>query len=668
MHETSNSAQADLLATDGLNYAAEFLQRLNAARRQAALYGKEHESTVNLARELLSTIESLLNAFGRATFVFTKEGVILNEGTFSCRDAREFYHLLRSRGAVAMTLVAVPSAEEVCSFLGFLASEPKAIRGAGGARKFLRELDVRNIVMTDALYTGIEADADSNDMLSAKDIGIDAAIAQAIGWLNRKSEDEGDDIPTLPIIEILSDPYMAAKLIREAVMRMHSSRPAATSNELAVKALDELQHLANDPVAWDKALPQIRHAMSKMPRELRPVAAGLASSRKPAAGAPGLLPDVRSAVDVEAILAKDFAGHSTGDGDFNGVSSEELARLEQFFDMQVEGMPTGWSKELNQDSLLRSAADTLSSLLKWSNGGAEHYKIASSLCVLAVRALENGRDELGLYVMQKLLGDADHQDAWPWRRINIKSALRRIDPELVKKFVEESMRSWDHDRAVVAASLVMLLPDVALSMLKKIDTCNDHDLTKAVMRGSIESESGGASALAGKMRTGTPFAREYALELLLSMRTASAINEIAEILNDTDSEFAAIIVGSMHKAGEFGVGICVDALSHKSQHVRLAAISSLGKARDVSALPYMRKLATMSFFRSGRLPEKLAAIRAVGDIGGDAETEFLNALSARTSLLFRGSSRAVRETALESAAKARGRKADEGLHQTNRGI
>ncbi len=225
----------------------DMLSAINAARRQSSLYGADHPNTLSAAGELSNTIDEFAASFDRATLVFTRKAVIVNDRScFASADSQELFERLRARGVMAITLAGSPGPEQAAAFLAFLNTEPAAIRADGGASSYLRKHAVSRIVATDAVYTsgdGFEDD-DSTSRADWTEDAMDRAVGAAIDWLSRQDEDAEEQPPRLPITDILSRPDQAAKLIREAVTKLHASRRQETPGELASEVVHDLKDLA----------------------------------------------------------------------------------------------------------------------------------------------------------------------------------------------------------------------------------------------------------------------------------------------------------------------------------------------------------------------------------------------------------------------------------------
>ena len=244
----------------------DLLKSLEAARKCSSLYGVEHRNAAESADAFSAALDEFRQLFERPTCIFTNNEVIVNDRTYAASpESIEVGSRLRVRGVMAITFVGAAPVEEIPGFLTFLNAEPRDIRAEGGPSVYLRSRGVTKIVATEAVYA-VEGEAEGDDK-PAQAPGhypsdVDRAIAAAIDWLSKQQE-EGDESPRLPITQILSDPDMAARLIREAVSKLHASRRGYSDRELSTEVIHDLKGLASsDTEEWDNAAPQIRRALS----------------------------------------------------------------------------------------------------------------------------------------------------------------------------------------------------------------------------------------------------------------------------------------------------------------------------------------------------------------------------------------------------------------------
>ena len=70
-------------------------------------------------------------------------------------------------------------------------------------------------------------------------------IAAVIDWLAKQDTEHDTLPPKLPITRILSDPDSAARLIGEAVTKLHASRRDMTQGECVSEAIKDLRSCAS---------------------------------------------------------------------------------------------------------------------------------------------------------------------------------------------------------------------------------------------------------------------------------------------------------------------------------------------------------------------------------------------------------------------------------------
>jgi len=207
------------------------LRRLDVARRMLSLYGNDHPNTTGALTEAITAVTEYISQIGPATCIFSKDAVIINDRFYqSSTDSKELFNRLRARGVLAVTFVTEPSLEQMKEFVDFLNTEPHKIKQEGGPVTYLRRRAVTKITLTEAVYTDDEVPSKS---ITTHQEGLDHAVAAAIRWLTKEEPGDEEEVPQLPIQEILSDPDMAARLIREAVTKLHASRRTENTNELA---------------------------------------------------------------------------------------------------------------------------------------------------------------------------------------------------------------------------------------------------------------------------------------------------------------------------------------------------------------------------------------------------------------------------------------------------
>jgi hypothetical protein len=638
----------------------ELLRATNAARKLVSLYGADHPNTVNVVTALAVTIEEFVASLGRATLVFAKDSVVVNDHRYvSSSESEEMFHRLRARGVMAVTLVGPPSSEQVREFLAFLNAEPRDIRQQGGPSEYLRGHGVSRIVATEAVYTGSgesrEEDGVPGEARLTPD-GVDHAIAATINWLCRHDK-EPDEIARLPIFEILSQPDMAARLIQEAVTKLHASRRQESLGELTSEVIDDFKDAAwPDARQWDGATPQIRKAISKLPREMRPPPGGFSPDTHDVSDGPG---DAAATSvdtgDVEAMVAEAVKSQLGGGA---GGAGPDLGAFESLFGARADGMLSTWRTELQPASVIRSAGNTFTALLIWANSATEHSGIAHALASLIPRALDIGDVGLALEFAGNLVEEVKRHDKLDWRSINARSVLEGLELPVLRSLVERALKAGTLRADEVAVSLVETLPNLAMNLTDLLGAAGESHFQQCLKREIVLSGRVALETLGRLLRSGSAASRRSALDMLTEIGSASAVREIGAALEGADPEFTVSVLKVLPRVRIPSVtAVCLEALESDSSEVRCAALRALGELGDESALSQIVRIATRRVFRAANLAEKIAAIEALGQSGGVEELKCLERIAGRRPLIARVGYAAVREAAQRAAAQIRARQA-----------
>jgi hypothetical protein len=508
------------------------LTAINAGRRQMSLYGADHPNAGQCAGELSDTCKEFIDTFGRSTLVFTKTTALVNEHNYAASsESQELFQRLRDRGVMAVTVVAPPGPEQAAAFLGFLNAEPDDVRSQGGASTFLRKRGVSLIVATDAMYTsGDEAtDEDDSPQLTGSDSEeMDRALAAVVHWLLKQDEDE-DEVPRLPIADILSRPDEAAKLIREAVTKLHASRRQETRGEIASEVVHYLRELAaDDPDKWDSATPQIRKAISQLPRSLRPEIAGFTEEEESEDdGKHAPMSHTADIFEVEAQVAE--ALNDTLDSD-SGNALPAPDAFSSLFGASPCGLLSAWRKELQPEMVMGSSGRTLETLMVQETGGPEHERIAIALAGLLPRAVEMKDFGSARAIADSLMRETQHGDPRDWRAVNARSALQGLDMGVLKQVVQACAASADLAARQTACQLVEVLPELALQMVELLGNREIGDLSGFLTRGVASCGAAAVGPLGNLMAQGADRAKDLALEALIEINSPAAIREIGRAL------------------------------------------------------------------------------------------------------------------------------------------
>lgn len=640
----------------------DLLSLVNASRRQSSLYGADHPNTLRASGEVASMIDEFLASFDRATLVFTRKSVVANEHSYvASTDSQELFQRLRARGAMALTFVGAISPEQVAAFLGFLNTEPSAVRDDGGASTYLRKHAVSRIVATDAVFTsGADFDDLDDGTTSRADWDVenmDRAVGAAIDWLSRQEDEEGEEeTPLLPITEILSRPDQAAKLIREAVTKLHASRRQETPGELASEVVHDLRDLAGtDREKWDNSTPQIRKAISKLPKGIRPEISGfteedeLGGETTPTTGR--RIADIR---EIEAKVAEVLEETQTLGKNVAFPTPEAFGSL---FGAKADGLLSSWRRELQPGLVMESSGKTLGTLMTWETRGSEHERIARALAGLIPRAIEMHDVVSAQMIAASLITEMRREDALNWRSMNAKVALASVDTKTLKPLVEGALASGEASGKEIASALVETLPDLALEMVGLLGKSGAQSFNEALKRGIIASGPGAVAPLGKHLREGVGASREMALEVLVGMKGAAAIREVAGVLSGADAEFIVRALKQMPAVRiPLVTEICTTHLSHGSAEVRCAALGALGELGDESAVPVIAQMALRNSLKQDDTAEKLQAIQALARMDCPEALDCLQKMAKKRPLLGRSRYEVIRLSAERALREIESRK------------
>lgn len=636
---------------------AGFLKNINTARVHLSLYGADHTSTLKAAEELSKHLDEFIEDIGRVTLVFAKNAVIVNEHYYaSSSDSNELFQRLRIRGVMAITFVGSASPEQILNFLMFLNTEPRYIRIEDGPSMWLRKHQVNRIVATEAVYMNDGDDSEEDESISRinwESNNVDQAIGAALEWLSKQDE-EKDKSPQLPITEILSNPEKAAKLIREAVTKLHASRREETTGELTSEVVNDLKDLAGyDKESWDKATPQIRKALSKLPKEMRPHISGFIGEEDDLGDRSD---DNRKTADIGEVECT----VSTALKQITPPICEPLPGPEKFeslFGARANGLLSNWRKELQPVSIIRSSANTLETLMIWENGTLEHERITNALIALILRALEMNDTGSAVLIMARLIEEMKREQGIDWRCSNVKTALQSLETPVLITLVEEALKSGDTNAQNVATALVEALPSLAISLIHLLGANNAPAFDETLKRGLARCGQSAIASLGRLLNDNDIRVKEAALEALISISGTAAIREIALVLNSADISFIIRALDLLPSVRIPQVTeICISKLTHSSTDVRCAALKALGELGDESAIPYITRIATHGSLRDENSAEKIAAINALACIGGNDAWDFLQKMAAKRPLIGRNRYEVIKiaaERALQQLQKDR---------------
>ena len=632
----------------------DLLSVVNASRRQSSLYGVDHPNAMHAAEDLSAAVDAFIAEFNRTTFVFTRSSVIANDHNFvASNDSVELFERLRARGVMAVSLVGSVGVEQCAGFLSFLNAEPAEVRAEGGASAYLRKHAVSRIVATDALYTSDADCVDGQPVQSSRLTvdGMDHAVGAAIDWLSRQGNEDDRETPQLPIVEILSQPDQAARLIREAVTKLHASRRQETAGELASEVVHDLKDLAAaEKEKWDESTPQIRKAISKLPKGLRPEVSGFNEGD----GMDTESGRSASISDVEAKVAEMLGGVRRVDP-LPGPSA-----FGSLFGAKAHGLLSSWKRALQPESVMESSGRTIETLMIWEERATEHERIARALAGLVARAIAMKDTASALTIVTSLIGEMQRQEPTSWRTSNVRAALCALDTAALREVVESAIRAGDPGARAVATVLVEMLPDLALDAVGLLGFCGDEAFTDALRRGIGAAGAGATGPLAKLLREGNGGAREVALEMLIGMKGAGAIHEIAQALSGAEPAFVIRALSLLTTVRVPQVTeICMGYLSHPSAEVRCAALGALGELGDPTATAAIAQVATRHA-KQDDTAEKIQAIGALAKIDCPEAINCLHKLANHRPLFGRNQYEFVRAAAEKALCETNARRGGRG--------
>lgn len=640
---------------------ADLLTAINAARRQISLYGAGHPNVAQSATDLAGVFKGFADVFGRCTLVLTRTTALANEHSYSgSSESEELFRRLRARGVMAMTVVTPPSPDQITAFLGFLNAEPQEVRSQGGASAALRKRGVSVIVATDAVYTsGDEADdSDDSPHPSANPADMDRALGEAVNWLLRQDEEE-DEAPRLPIMDILSRPDEAAKLIREAVTKLHASRRQETRGEIASEVVHDLKDLASDAQdKWDSATPQIRKAMSKLPKGMRPEVAGFTEENDLSEDKTRVhtshLADI---FEVEAQVAEVLEQSLDSD---SGQTLPAPDAFSSLFGASACGLLSSWRKELQPGMVMGSSGKTLETLMTQETRGMEHERIARALAGLLPRAIEMKDFGSARAIADSLMREVRQGDAQDWRAVNARSALQSMDKAMLKQVVQACASSSDLGARQSTNQLVEMLPELALQMIDQLGKREYADLDQSLVRGITKCGAAAVGPLGRVIAEGSDAARDLALDALLQTGTAAALREIGRALPEADEAFTIRALTRLPEARHpQAVETCTQLLSSRSAGVRCAALAALGELAVPASAEAIIRAATRRGLSDEDMTEKKTALEALGCLDSEEAKAFLERTAARHPLFGKKRYETIRVTAERALAQMNGRATSE---------
>lgn len=617
-------------------FLQELLSAINAARRQASLYGADHGSLVEPIESFRTAIASTIREVGPCTMVFTKARLVVNDHFYlASNESKELCGRMRARGAMAIDLLDKPSPEEVAEFMNFLNARPADVREVGGPSAYLEARKVRNIRVTDAIYArGGPVDSKTEFLpdIDVDPILLDSAVQALIGGTGDQAG-EGEPVD-IPLDDILTSPEATAKLIWESVVKIHTDTPQP-AGEIGYQVIQNLKQMASEEqAAWDLSTPQIRKAVSSLPSSVRGSTFGFLSD-DPAAMKPS--DDAMDVTELETMVA--------GESD----ELDDDIELEELFNIETTGLLSAWQKELQPDSILRFSGRTLATLIVWETDPVGHGQLARALALLIHHGLAMNDVQTALSSAESLLKEANVPDAPAWRSANAKSALQSLSLPMLETLVERSVES-DTSPEVVA-SLIETIPLLAPNLTRFLRTREHKTINDAIKRRLAKSGMAAASVLRELLIDASAAAREAGLETLVQIGADWTIREIAEAMEGADDGFlisALTMLPAIHNMSV--TQICANYTRHRSVGVRIAALRALGKLGDPLGLGALIQAAT----HSRKVDERIAAIHSLAQVDHPDSVSCLNSIISRQPLFWRSRYEPVRAAALHEILRLRG--------------
>lgn len=632
----------------------DLFKALNVTRSQCSLYGSEHPSTQEMVHGVVGQISDFVDSFGTSTLVFTKDAVIVRDTYYSSsQDSHALFQRLYARAIMAITFTGAPPAAQLTHFLTLINSDPSEIRAEEGPSAFLRKRGVTKIALTEALYESGDEEGEDGQDDAEVDVGsLDGAIVGVIKWLAKT--DDNPELPRVPIAEILSQPDLAARLIQEAVTKLHAAGRTEPPSELAFQAIKEMKDLsAKDPGSWDKATPRIREAISKLPRELRPGVLGLGNGCAAGSSSDGTRPTVDIA-EFDALVENLLMEEPRVPGTPNSLPA--LTELDGLFNATCTGLLPNWSTELMPANLAEASGRSYVMLMAWEANATEHGRMARRLADLARIEHEEGNLDAGLGLVGGLSEEACRVDALPGRASNALGALESLGLPVLRSLLEHAVKSTEARAHRIAALLVESLPELALNAVDLLEISTSTAFAESMQVGITKSSRDCIPTLRRLLETGTLLVREFALDALAALKSDWAAREIEEYLASASPDFIEMALPKMRAfPTPVTVRVCAGQLRHRRSEVRCAALRTLGVLRDESALPYLMDFALRRRFTFGRSDDQIEAIRGLGLMGTSDALAALQTISTRRALLFRSRQRRLREAALDAMEQYRSR-------------
>ncbi len=633
-----NSDDDNLVTLDEQSPALkQLLSMINSAGKQISMYGEDHPNSQKAVANLTESLEEFVSCYEHAICVFTYDAAIINQCYYlATRDSRDMCERLRARGVMAIAFTGMPPAEHIHGFLEFLHEEPRRIRLECGPSDYLYKRGITSIVMTESIYSAgddLKSLEESHWDGQSEDMIIDAVI----DWLTNKDKNADEQAPKFPITKILSESDSAIKLIRKTLTKLQTSNKDFSEGECINEALNSLKAaFAYDKDEWDKAVPQLRIAIAKLPQNMRPSTTGFTVDSNKQIKAIDL--QITATTEEAETLVHDIL-EDTAD-----IAPPKVFDL--YFGAKPLGLLSSWTKELQPSSILGSSGKTLEVLMNWETNACEHGRIANALATLLQRAVEIDDFDSALTFTEGLLNVALQDTDIGWQRTNILSALENIDQAALQKMIENFAHSKRRHAEEATSDILKLIPSLALSLTDLLGARGAENVAQALFQAFLSLGKTAQPVISIILREGSHSAKESALQLLVANAQEWAAEEINSAIKNNDIDFT---FKALHILPKLKIPLvtqtCLGLLSHNEQNVRCAALKALGEIGDRSALPQIVKIALHSSLLTDHSLEQVVAVEALGRIGSPEAIESLKLIAKCHPLIWRSRFKNVRLTA-----------------------
>lgn len=320
------------------------------------------------------------------------------------------------------------------------------------------------------------------------------------------------------------------------------------------------------------------------------------------------------------------------------------AEFEQLFGAKANGLLTCWRRELQPTSVILSSGKTLKTLMEWESAATEHGRICQALATLVLRAAEmNDHESAMTFVLSLARESRDTNDSMPWRSTNASAALASLNSKTLTAIIKWALQSGDYKAKEGAAVLVSAMPNFAIELAPLIGTSGAELFNEALRRALMSAGQSAVGVLGGLLCSGTPAARNAALEMLVDIAGNAAVREIAPVLEGADVSFAIQALKVLPRIRvPLVTEICLEALTHSSPEMRCAALNALGELGYPASVPTIVRIATRNSAGGDDAAERIAAIQALARIGDDESHKALRDMANRHPLIGRSRYEVIR--------------------------